>query len=316
MGPSREQRRRNLLHAIALVAAMAGVAFAAATAAFGPPGGLVALATTGLALCASPRVPKGLILRAYRAHPLGRTRFPLGVDLLDALAARAGLPRRPMLFYVPSPEPNAFAVGHPADSAIAVSDGLLRLMSPRELAGVLAHEVSHIAHHDLWLMALADAIGRLVAFASLFGQILLAISLPLALMGEAVVPWTSALLLIFAPAAVNLLQLALSRSREFEADRGAAELTGDPAGLASALARLERRTGTLWEDILMPGRRTAEPSLLRTHPPSAERIARLKALVPPRRPALAASLARPVPARPWPVREVAPPRYRRGGFWY
>jgi heat shock protein HtpX len=206
--------------------------------------------------------------------------------------------------------PNAFAVGSPEDSVVAVSDGMLRLMGPRELAGVLAHEVSHVAHRDLWLMALADAIGRLVALASLFGQLLLLVTLPLALVGMAEVPWLALLVLILAPSAVNLLQLALSRAREFDADLGAAELTGDPEGLAAALGRLERRTGRAWEDLLMPGRRVPEPSLLRTHPPTEERVERLRALVP-RRPRLAYPRA-----DPWRAAEPAPPRWRRAGFWY
>ncbi|MGF1552749.1 MAG: zinc metalloprotease HtpX [Paracoccaceae bacterium] len=312
MRASREHARRNLAHAVLLIAAMAAIGFAAAALALGPVGGLAALVVLALAAGAAPRAPKGLLLRAYRARPLDARRFPLGVALVDALARRAGLPRAPALWYVPSSVPHAFAVGAPEDSVVAVSDGMLRLVDERELAGVLAHEVSHIAHRDLWLMALADATGRVTAFASLAGQVALVVSLPLAVMGMAHPPLLSVALLILAPGAVNLLQLALSRSREFEADRGAAELTGDPGGLASALAKLERRTGRLWEDLLMPGRRTPEPSLLRTHPPSGERIARLRALAPPPRPVLAP----PGRAEPWPARPLAPPRYRRAGFWY
>jgi heat shock protein HtpX len=140
----------------------------------------------------------------------------------------------------------------------------------------MAHEVSHIANRDLWIMGLADTMSRVVSLASWIGQLMLLINLPLVLAGGAHIPWHVPLLLIFSPTIMALLQLALSRTREFDADRGAAELTGDPGGLASALLKLERRTGRFWEDIFLPGRRIPEPSLLRTHPPTEDRVARLR----------------------------------------
>jgi len=161
---------------------------------------------------------------------------------------------------------------------IAISDGMLRSLDLRELAGVLAHEISHIRNRDLWLMSLADLIGRLTRLMTLLGLALLVVGLPLWLGAAAQLPWALLLLLLFAPQLTMLLQLALSRAREFDADLDAAGLTGDPAGLASALLKLERRQRGVWEQILMPGRRLPEPSLLRSHPPTAQRVARLEAL--------------------------------------
>ena len=232
--------------------------------------------TAGLLL--TPNLPKQVLLSAYGARRLTGYDFPEGVTLLADLARRARLPRIPALYYVPSQLPNAFAIGSAEDSAVCVSDGLLRSLDRREFVGVLAHEVSHIANGDLWIMALADTMSRAVSLASWFGQFLLLLNLPLLLAGAAYVPWHIPLVLIFSPTIMALLQLALSRTREFDADRGAVELTGDAEGLISALVKLERRTGRFWEDMFLPGRRIPEPSLLRTHPPTEHRVARLREL--------------------------------------
>ena len=117
------------------------------------------------------------------------------------------------------------------------SHSVRRLLSPREPAAVLAHEVAHIANRDLWLMGLADAMSRAVSVASWLGQFLLIINLPLMAAGAATFPWGALLLLVFSPTIMALLQLSLSRRREYDADLGAVELTGDPEALASALTR-------------------------------------------------------------------------------
>jgi heat shock protein HtpX len=154
----------------------------------------------------------------------------------------------------------------------------LRTMSPRELAGILAHELSHLRFGDTHLMALGDVISRLTATMSRVGQLLLILFLPAALMGAPFISLAGLLLLIFAPLANMLLQLALSRSREFNADLGAVELTGDPAGMASALEKLERsQWGSWWQRIFLPYR-AMQPNVLRTHPVTEERIKRLQQL--------------------------------------
>ncbi|RMF09500.1 MAG: peptidase M48 [Alphaproteobacteria bacterium] len=278
MAPTFRHRILNLAQSALLIGAMAVLAWAIVATIAGPDLTLAIVAGSILGLLFMPALPKGLLLSAYGARELGAEEFPDGVSILHALGERAGLPRPPALYYIPSELPNAFAMGTPKDSVVCVTDGLLRLLNRRELAGVLAHEVSHIANRDLWIMGLADAMSRAVSVASWIGQFVLFVNLPLLLAGAAHVPWHIPLLLIFSPTIMALMQLALSRTREYDADRGAVALTGDPEGLASALLKLEQRTGRFWEEIFLPGRRIPEPSLLRTHPPTQERVRRLREL--------------------------------------
>lgn len=237
--------------------------------------GLVALIFAG-------QVSPWLVLRLYRARPLSAADAPGLHARLAELARRAGLSRVPRPFYVPSRMMNAFAVGEPEDSAIALSDGLLRNLDGRELTGVLAHEISHIRNNDIRVMGLADLVSRVTGILAQFGQVMILLLLPMLLLEGVNLSslFLTALILMLAPAATSLLQLALSRVREYDADMSAAELTGDPAGLASALGRIERIQGGWLERLFLPGNREADPALLRTHPPSDERIRRLMKLDP------------------------------------
>jgi heat shock protein HtpX len=155
---------------------------------------------------------------------------------------------------------------------------------------------------------------------SLIGMGLLFVSLPMWLQGGGLVSFGLILLLVFAPQLTTLLQLALSRAREFDADLDAAGLTGDPAGLSSALAKLERQQRSHWEQILMPGRKLPEASLLRSHPPTKDRIARLTSLYDQagETTALAAlGLARPMPRLAPPMVPITTrPRGRLVGYWH
>ncbi|MBR9883667.1 MAG: M48 family metalloprotease, partial [Oceanospirillales bacterium] len=199
-------------------------------------------------------------------------------QVLEWLCERAGLETAPRLYLIPSRVMNAFSVGTRGRSAIALSDAMIRRLSLRELVGVLAHEVSHIRHNDLWVMGLADLFSRLTSLLSFVGQALLVLNLPLLLLGLVTINWWLILLLVIAPVVSALAQLALSRTREYAADLNAARLTGDPEGLAHALDVIEQAQGGWLEHILMPGRRVPEPSLLRTHPQTHERVERLNAL--------------------------------------
>ena len=315
---SEEQRRRhklrNLLHSALLIGGMAAILAACGYALWGGEGVWWALGAGAFAFLLSPSIPPELVMRLYGAQPLQPRDLPELFEVVTELARRAHLPAMPRIYWVPSGILNAFAVGRPDHAAIAVTDGLLRSLTLRELAGVLAHEISHIRNNDLWLMQLADVMSRLTSLMSYFGQFLFLINLPLLLVGKATVSWMLVFLLVFAPTIMALLQLALSRAREFDADLDAAALTGDPQGLASALAKLERLQGRFWEEILFPGRRMPEPSLLRTHPPTEERIRRLLSLYE------AEPVAPLPPSRlqlPGHLPPVAPrPRFRRYGFWY
>ncbi len=227
------------------------------------------------------RVPSGWVLRSSGARALPWHRAPELTQLSLELARRAGLPRAPVLYLLPAPEPQAMAVGGRSDPALAVTPALLRQLGPRELAGVLAHEIAHLRHGDTRLMAAAHGFGRMAELAGQLGGLMLLTNL---LLGLFVGRWAFApgavLLFLLAPTVTGLLRLALSRLREFEADRGAVELTGDPRGLASALQRIEqRRRGLLarlapW--VAVP--RRGGPALLQTHPPTEQRIRRLLAL--------------------------------------
>jgi heat shock protein HtpX len=241
-------------------------------------GTLIAIAVLYLVNpAASPR----LLLGMYGARPLSPQEAPSLYRVLDTLAARAGLERLPRLYYLPSRMMNAFATGRRDDAAIVLSDGLLRRLERQELIGVLAHELAHVANGDIQVMAFADTLSRITGVLALIGQVLLVLSLPLLILGLETPPLGALLVLLGGPTLSALAQLALSRNREFEADRSAAELTGDPMGLASALDKLERYQGRFWEQMMMPGRHLPDPSLLRTHPPMQQRIDRLLELIHP-----------------------------------
>ncbi len=318
---SEEQRRRhklrNILHSVLLIFGMVAILGICAYSLWGGEGVVWALLGGGLAFAFSPNIAPEWVMRMYRAVLLHPRDAPELHELLVTLARRAELPEVPRLYWIASPVLNAFAVGRRDDAAIAVTDGLLRSLNMRELAGVLAHEISHIRNNDLWIMQLADTMSRFTSLLSYFGQLLMILNLPLLLVGRVGVPWLAVILLIFAPTIMALLQLALSRAREFDADLDAAGITGDPAGLASALGKLERYQGRFWEEILFPGRRIPEPSLLRTHPPTEERIRRLLSLYE-ARPEIAQRISLPPRVR-LPDRFAAafgPPRYRWPGIWY
>ena len=227
-----------------------------------------------VSLFAMRRVSPQMVLKMYKAQPVSRAQFPLGFDIVEELAKRAELPVVPKLHVVPSKMMNAFAVGRREDSAIAITDALARNMTARELAGVLAHEVSHIAHGDIKVMAIADVVSRFTSFLSTMGMISIFFNLG----GVFAVPWAAIFLLLAAPTIGSMLQLALSRTREFDADLGAAILTGDPDGLASALIKLEKAQRRGWEGMVLPGGRIPDPSVLRSHPRTEDRVARLSAL--------------------------------------
>jgi heat shock protein HtpX len=314
----RDHRRRNLLQSLTLVGAI-GVLLTAATAiVWGLPGALLsAVALLALYLLA-PRVPPETVMRMYRATPVPRDERSQLSSLLDVLSYRAGLRSRPQLYVIPSTTLNAFATGVPDRSAIAVTEGLLRRLTLREISGVLAHEISHIRNNDLQVMAMADVVTRFLVVLSYVALGLAVMNLFAMLQGEQVVSWWVVVLLYTAPAVSSLLQLGLSRAREYDADREAAALTGDAMGLASALRRLDTYTGHFWEDLMfpVPARRVPQPSLLRTHPTTEERVSALMTLhdgprydpiVIVEQPMISLAGVGPIAMRP---------RYRWPGLWY
>lgn len=300
----------NRLQTLLLIGALLAIGGLAGFVLFGDSGLWVALAAMLLTLVVEPLAVTRLTLALYQARPIEPAEAPHLWRTLEVLAERAGLPAAPVPHYVPSPMVNAFAVGNRQQSAIALTDGLLARLSPRELAGVLAHEIAHIASGDLKVMNLADYVSRLTGLFAVVGQALLILLLPGWLAGYGELPWLGLLILAFSPHLALLAQLGLSRVREFDADLAAVRLTGDPYALALALAKIEQVSRN-WRAWLLPGWGNPEPSWLRTHPETEERIRRLLAL------------NLPVPTDTWQAPAFVPPvarvrgvpRWYPGGFW-
>lgn len=228
-----------------------------------------------------------LVLRMHGAKEIPRESHPGLHRMVEELAAAAGLPA-PRLYLIANQQPNAFATGRdPAHGVVAVTEGLLRQMDERELRGVIAHELAHIRNRDILVATVAATIAAAVSMIAQAGQWAM-------IFGgsrddeEGGNPLAGLLLLIVAPIAATLIQLGISRSREYLADATAARVTGDPGGLASALEKLRRGTeahpsatapATASLFIMNPlgGVRRAA-AWFSTHPPVEERVARLRAM--------------------------------------
>jgi heat shock protein HtpX len=274
-----EHKQRNRRQSVTLLAGLGAVLGISAMLIWGWFGLVWAALAVAVILLFAPRVPPETMMRLYRAREIDpRMAGQLGY-VLAKLTERAELPVRPRLYVIPSHTLNAFATGSLHAPTIAVTEGLLRTLSLRELAGVLAHEISHIRNNDLWVMGLADAMSRFTQALSTLAMVLAFFNLLGMMAGVIFVSWGAIFILYLAPMISSLLQLGLSRAREYDADLEGAQLTGDPEGLVSALRKLERSTGNFWEDLFpMPGRRIPGPSLLRSHPLTEDRVARLREL--------------------------------------
>ena len=268
---------RNTIQSILLLGGMASLLILVGWLMAGMIGVWIAV-VGGVLLAAGQRVSPQMIFRMSQARLLTPAEAPVLLRLVHLLSQRAELPVTPRVYYIPSAMMNAFTVGQPDNAAIGVTDGLLRRLNQRELAGVIAHEISHITHRDTWVMGLADVVSRMTSSWAMVGQILLLISVPTLLLSSYSPPWMLILVLLSAPTLSALLQLALSRTREFDADLEAARLTGDPEGLASALATLESDQRGFLRRLFLPGHRRSDASVLRSHPPTQERIDRLRNL--------------------------------------
>lgn len=260
-----------------LVCGLALMLAVPAWAVAGPGGALWALAAVGAAVVFAGRIPARVVLVRHGAGPLQRHHAPELYRIADELYRRAGIENRPQLFYVPSPVLNAFAVGNRRDGGIALTDGLLRTLDLRQIAGILAHEVSHLRHNDTRVMSMAAAMTELTAWGAALVQALLLLMLPVLLERIGIAAWLILFTAAVTPTLSTLLQLALSRNREYTADLEAVALLGEARSLASALVALERYGGR-WLESFFGGAPRGLLRWLQTHPPTWERIRRLQQL--------------------------------------
>lgn len=264
---------KNILHSILLLAAMMLLLSLLGWLIAGYAGMLWALFTGLLLLFLIPKLSSKLTLYLYHARPMPNNDLH---DIIDQLSRRSQLEKVPSLYYLPSSALLSFSTGFYPEQVIAISDAMIRYLNRRELIAVLAHEISHLKNQDLWVMVVADIISRLTSIMALFGYLMLVIYLPVKIINGEDIPWLLFIILILAPNISALLQLALSRTREFTADAQAIELTGDPEGLISALNKMNQFEKHWLQKMLLPGYRHPQPSLLRTHPLTEERIRRLR----------------------------------------
>jgi heat shock protein HtpX len=234
----------------------------------------------------------GVVLRMHNAQPVTPAEAPQLYRMVEGLAARAGLPM-PALYVIHEDQPNAFATGRsPERGAVAVNTGLLDLMDEHEVAGVIAHELAHIKHRDTLIMAVTATLAGAIGFLTQFGGMMARgrgdqRNSPFGIVGLL-------MLMILGPLAAALVQMAISRAREYEADAEGARICGDPSWLANGLAKLEQgKIGRVNQTaeanpasahmfIINPLSGLRLDRLFSTHPPTEERIARLMAMAGPR----------------------------------
>jgi heat shock protein HtpX len=228
-----------------------------------------------------------IVLKMYGAQPIGEAEAPAVHRIVRNLATKAGIPM-PKLYLIPSEAPNAFATGRsPQHAAVAVTEGILRIMNETELEGVLAHELSHVLNRDVLISTVAATVAGAISMLANMAQWGLMFGGSRDEEGRGTNPIALLLTVILAPIAAMLIQMAVSRSREYQADASGARLTRNPGGLASALAKLGQAariipmnanpaTAHLFIVNPLSGRSLA--SLFATHPPLEDRIARLQAM--------------------------------------
>lgn len=226
-----------------------------------------------------------MVLKMYNAREVDEVSAPQFYSMVRELAQKAELPM-PKVYIIDEAQPNAFATGrNPENAAVAATSGILSLLSARELRGVMAHELAHVKHRDILISTIsatmAGAISMLANFALFFGG---------RDSGGRSNPIVGILIMILAPMAAMVIQMTISRTREYGADKGGAEISGDPGALADALAKIstyarrvpmataEAHPETAQMMIMNPLSAGGLKGLFSTHPPSEERIARLRAM--------------------------------------
>jgi heat shock protein HtpX len=272
----------STLKTAALLGALSGLLLVIGNAVGGQQGLVVAFVFAALMNFGSYWFSDKLVLRMYQAQPVG-PEHPLH-RMVARLAQRAQLPC-PKVYLIPTDSPNAFATGrNPEHAAVAATAGIMRVLNERELEGVIAHELAHVRHRDILISSVAATIAAsvmMLASIARWGMLFAGGNRDERGSNNAIVMLATAIL---APIAAMIIQAAISRSREFAADRGGAEIAGSPQGLAEALRKIEaagKRTplpanpATAHLFIVKPFSGQALLSMFSTHPPTEQRIARL-----------------------------------------
>jgi heat shock protein HtpX len=244
----------------------------------GEGGALVALVVAGAMNFGSYFFSDKIVLRMYRAREVTRAEAPVLYEVVESLSRRAGLPV-PRVAIIPGQQPNAFATGrNPEHAVVAATEGILQILDREELEGVMAHELAHVRNRDMLISSVAATLAGAIMVLSRFGLFFGGGDRDRG--GGAL----ALLVVILAPIAAMIIQAAISRSREFAADAGGAEISGKPRALASALQKLEataRRVplqgnpATAHMFIVHPFRGGGIGKLFSTHPPTEERVERL-----------------------------------------
>ena len=273
----------NLVKTAILMAAITGLFIAVGAMLGGQEGMVMALIFAIGMNFFSYWFSDSMVLRMMNAREVDETTAPHFYKLISELAAKAKLPM-PRVYLIEEDAPNAFATGrNPENAAVAATTGILRMLSEREIRGVMAHELAHVQHRDILISTIsatmAGALSALANFAMFFGG--------RDAEGRPANPVASILVAILAPLAASLIQMAISRAREYEADRGGAEICKDPEGLALALDKIHRYTSGLGFSAVQQHPETAQmmimnplsaeglAGLFSTHPPTEDRINRL-----------------------------------------
>ena len=279
------QMNKNTFKTFVLLAGLGGLMVLIGSF-FGRGGAVIGLGLGLLMVGGSYWFSDKIAIKAARAVPVTEAQMPEYYRIMRDLAAQAGMPM-PKLYVTPDLQPNAFATGrNPNHAAVAVTQGILNILDWDELRGVLAHELSHVGNRDILIGSVAAAVATGISFIAnmaMWG----------AMFGgrsdddEGANPIAVLLLALLAPMAAGLLQMALSRSREFEADRSGARLVGDGEPLARALLKLEQAARQIPMDVApaqaqkyivnpLAGRQVNFQNLFRTHPSTEQRVARLR----------------------------------------
>lgn len=269
---------RNYLHSLILLVAMLTLMGLIGWLLLGPIGILWFLIAGMIIFIGAARIPPHLTLLMHGAQLVRPDDAPHLYEIVTQLCQRAGIKKIPTLYLMPGRLMDVFTAGINSHASIALSNNIVRQLSNEELTAVLAHEISHIRGNDLLVMMIASVISSLTSTMALVGSLLILIYLPLYILADEKVPWLLLIILMVAPVISTLIQLALSRSREFSADLEAVRLTEDPLSLASALEKIETYQWSWVERIFVQAQRDPLPPLLRTHPQVIDRVNRLKNL--------------------------------------